>query len=33
VEEELTYINEFGEAITVTQIIEIVDINLKASPS
>ena len=33
VEEEITYINEFGEAITVTQILEIEDINLKASPS
>ena len=33
VEEELTYINEYGEAVTVTQIIEIVDINLKAAPS
>lgn len=33
VEEELTYINEYGEAVTVTQILEIVDINLKAAPS
>ena len=33
VEEELTYVNEYGEVVTVTQIIEIVDINLKAAPS